>query len=72
MLRTPLLPLLKLYTLFQTQEPEAISDSVTHICQRLDKGVPPGKGYLYKMNKSVKRTPRVGPCPPLLPLFDSL
>ena len=29
-------------------------------------------GHLYKTNTSVKRTPRVGPCLSLLPLFDSL
>ena len=30
------------------------------------------KGHLYKTDTSVKRTPRVGPFPSLLPLFDSL
>ena len=30
------------------------------------------KGHLYKTDNSVKRTPRVGPCLSLLPLFDSL
>ena len=30
------------------------------------------KGHLYKTDTSVKRTPRVGPCLSLLPLFDSL
>ena len=29
-------------------------------------------GHLYKTDTSVKRTPRVGPCFALLPLFDSL
>ena len=29
-------------------------------------------GHLYKMDTSLKRTPRVGPCLSLLPLFDSL
>ena len=29
-------------------------------------------GHLYKTDTSVKRTPRVGPCLSLLPLFDSL
>ena len=29
-------------------------------------------GHLYKTDTSVKRTPRVGPCPCLFPLFDSL
>ena len=29
-------------------------------------------GHLYKTNTSVKRTPRVGSCLSLLPLFDSL
>ena len=29
-------------------------------------------GHLYKMDTSVKRTPRVGPCLSLLLLFDSL
>ena len=29
-------------------------------------------GHLYKMDTSVKRTLRVGPCLSLLPLFDSL
>ena len=29
-------------------------------------------GHLYKMDTSVKRTARVGPCFSLLPLFDSL
>ena len=29
-------------------------------------------GHLCKTNTSVKRTPRVGPCLSLLPLFDSL
>ena len=30
------------------------------------------KGHLYKTDTSVTRTPRVGPCPSLLPLFNSL
>ena len=29
-------------------------------------------GHLYKTDTSVKRTPRVGPCLSLLPLFDFL
>ena len=29
-------------------------------------------GHLYQTDTSVKRTPRVGPCLCLLPLFDSL
>ena len=29
-------------------------------------------GHLYKTDTSLKRTPRVGPCLSLLPLFDSL
>ena len=29
-------------------------------------------GHIYKTDTSVKRTPRVGPCLSLLPLFDSL
>ena len=29
-------------------------------------------GHLYKMDTSVKRTPWVGPCISLLPLFDNL
>ena len=29
-------------------------------------------GHLYKTDTSIKRTPRVGPCRSLLPLFDSL
>ena len=29
-------------------------------------------GHLYKTDTSVKRTPRVGPCLSLLPLFDSI
>ena len=29
-------------------------------------------GHPYKTDTSVKRTPRVGPCLSLLPLFDSL
>ena len=29
-------------------------------------------GNLYKTDASVKRTPRVGPCLSLFPLFDSL
>ena len=29
-------------------------------------------GHLYKTDTSVKRTPRVGPCLCLFPLFDSL
>ena len=29
-------------------------------------------GNLYKTDTSVKRTPRVGPCLSLFPLFDSL
>ena len=28
-------------------------------------------GHLYKTDTSVKRTPRVGPCLSLFPLFDS-
>ena len=31
----------------------------------------PLNGHLYKTDTSVKRTPRVGPCLSLLPLFDS-
>ena len=30
------------------------------------------KGHLYKMDTSLKWTPRVGPCLSLLLLFDSL
>ena len=54
-----------------------VNTTASHPARRGGKPIPyysrlSPNGHLYKTDTSVKRTPRVGPCFSLLPLFDSL